>query len=171
MHRYAPYYCEENIWQLAQTRSQGSALFISNAHRQVACFAQKRAPDGAPVVWDYHVVWLDHSVTHTIWDFDSHLELGVPALRYLESTFLPVAAPFAPTFRCVSRDVFLATFASDRRHMQDADGGWKAPPPPWPTIGEGHTLETFVDMTREGPGTYLDLVGLTRYVQRLALRL
>jgi protein N-terminal glutamine amidohydrolase len=150
-HKYTPFYCEENIWQLAQARANGSAIFISNSRKQVACFSQKRAKHpGEPMVWDYHVIWLEEGATGaTIWDFDSTLALGTSAQRYLTETFRPVRDAFAPMFRVVAKDDFIREFASDRSHMKRADGSYAEAPPVWPCIGEDSkrsNLASFVSM-------------------------
>jgi protein N-terminal glutamine amidohydrolase len=154
VHKYTAFYCEENIWHLAKARMNGSALFISNRERAVACFMQKRAGNAfVPMIWDYHVVWLEGTGTSaTIWDFDSTLPLGTEARAYFEATFRPVQSVHAPTFRRIPRDEFVATFRSDRRHMRRADGSLAAPEPPWPCIGEGSNLDDFISMNGDGPG-------------------
>jgi protein N-terminal glutamine amidohydrolase len=162
VHKYTAFYCEENIWHLAKARSHGSVLFISNAVRKVACFAQKRAQTlHLPMVWDYHVVWLDGvGSSATVWDFDSVLKLGTAARTYLEATFRSTDPTFAPRFRRIPRDEFLATFCSNRRHMRSSDGTFAEPEPAWPCIGEGSNLETFIDMNKDGPGTVCSLSDL-----------
>jgi protein N-terminal glutamine amidohydrolase len=154
-----PFYCEENIWHLAHARTHGSALFISNLQRTVACFAQKRAKSPAsPMVWDYHVVWLDgQGESVTVWDFDSTLPLGVSAPLYFNATLRPVLPAYAPMFRRIPRGEFLSTFKSDRRHMRRADGSFLEPAPPWPCMGEGSNLESFIRMNSDGPGKICEL--------------
>ena len=63
--RYAPCYCEENVWQLcheAQVRQDTASrlvLFISNQRRACALWAQRACRRRhEPVVWDYHVALL-----------------------------------------------------------------------------------------------------------------
>jgi protein N-terminal glutamine amidohydrolase len=164
---YAPFYCEENIWQLARERSSpalsGYAVFISNAGRRVACFEQRRGGDAGLVVWDYHVVWLERGTTSEIWDLDSKLPLPSPALSYLQASFLPVLNEFEPLFRVVDSIEFLTTFASDRRHML-TNGSFQEPPPPWDCIGEGSNLAAFTDVTSTGgPGTVMTLTELRKF--------
>jgi protein N-terminal glutamine amidohydrolase len=166
-YKYTPFYCEENIWQLAQERANGSAVFVSNAQRQVACFSQKRAhqPD-EPMVWDYHVVWLEEGASGvTVWDFDSTLGLVTPAQVYLAKTFRPVREAFAPMFRVVAKADFVREFASDRSHMKRADGSYQAAPPPWPCIGESEKASTLaeflrMDVSADAPGHVLSLEAL-----------
>ncbi len=157
--RYQPFWCEENVWHLVGRDDLGagprSVVFVSNANRQVALWQQKasREPDGL-VVWDYHVVL---RVGAMLWDLDTQLPCPVAAARWIEETFRPVDEPYAPRFRVVSAADYLRTFASDRSHMRDEHGRWRAPPPPWPTIGEGHTLPRFIDMTDRFVGEVMDL--------------
>lgn len=71
---YWPYYCEENVWRMAQTRARvpGYAMFISNAQAQVIMLAQRagRMHDGL-VCWDYHVVWVQFVESQwRVFDFD-----------------------------------------------------------------------------------------------------
>lgn len=63
---YTSYYCEENIYLLAQSFSTDPdiigtwdifVVFISNSNKKVALWCQKLASAPQwPVVWDYHVV-------------------------------------------------------------------------------------------------------------------
>lgn len=167
--RYAPCYCEENIWHLAQHDALAKfdrwVICIANHRRACAFWCQRNAPDPRePVVWDYHVV-LAARVDHTIviFDLDSTLDFPVAARKYLDHTF-PTAAqippPFAPLFRVIPADQFTASFASDRSHMRTADGGFIKPPPLWPEIHaaqEQMNLDRFIDMRAEFIGQVLDL--------------
>jgi protein N-terminal glutamine amidohydrolase len=158
MTRYAPFYCEENIWHLANDGIIQGVAFISNPRQQVACFAQGRSKTGEVMVWDYHVIgFAVESVTDAllVWDFDSTLTLPCPAVLYLQATFPALPAKFAhvvPWFRLCTAADFVANFASDRRHMRKPDGSWEKPPPPWPCIQAAgqpaHTLGEFVDVTK-----------------------
>jgi hypothetical protein len=58
-----------------------------------------------------------------------------------------------PMLRIIAAHEYRERFASDRRHMRDASGGWQQPPPPWPAIGRGHTLDAILDLddTSFGP--------------------
>ncbi len=167
MIRYAPFYCEENIWHLANDGIIQGVAFISNPRQQVACFAQGRSKTGDVTVWDYHVIgFAVESATAAllIWDFDSKLPCPVLAATYLAATFPVLPAKFAhvaPWFRLCTAAEFVATFASDRRHMRKPDSSWEKPPPPWPCIqlpGPAvHTLDAFVAMadSSNAPGTLL----------------
>ncbi len=175
-HRYHPFYCEENVWWLCQeerfAEQKRYAVFISNASRCCAIAQQRVAPADAVVAWDYHVVMLLETDTTEIWDLDSRLGAPLPLEEYLVRSFLPLqphCAHLAPQFRLVPAAELLAIFASDRRHMRDADGSWQHPPPEWPapTVeGQAHNLMRFVDLRDDIAGEVLDLEALrTRFGQ------
>jgi hypothetical protein len=164
---YQPFYCEENAYlRVAGDARPGGdcALFVTNARRQVAVFEQRLAPPGEPVLWDYHVVAVSRA-THTVVDPDSRLEVPCELERYLAAAFPPLPprlAAYAPRFRLVSAAELVATFASDRRHMRVEGGAYREPPPPWPPIGEGHTLDRYLDLADPIAGEVLSLDGLRR---------
>lgn len=158
--RHTPYYCEENIWWLAHDArfagKRAEVVFISNPSRSVA-FAHQRAAarEGEVVVWDYHVVLL---ALGEVWDLDCTLGAPLPLHRWLDASFDPDAhPPYAPMFKCILAADYVAHFASDRRHMKNPDGTWQAPPPSWPTLGEGHRLEAYVDVRDVSMGTAIGL--------------
>lgn len=169
-HRYHPFYCEENIWWLCAEPALGAELdqVIFVASTSGACpVAEQRAggPDGV-AWWDYHCIGLDAG--SCIWDLDSRLPLPVPAKDWLRRSF-PAAAelpePLQPRFRLVSAARYRAEFASDRRHMRTADGGWLHAPPPWPCIGSGWNLDRYRDVRDPaGPGRLFDLEDLAALV-------
>jgi protein N-terminal glutamine amidohydrolase len=164
-HRYAPFYCEENVWWLAQEArfaGQGAeVVLVSNAKRTVLVWGQRAARSrGEPIVWDYHVVLAARSAAGVeVWDLDSVVGAPLPAAAWIDTSFdARVPAPLAPRFRIVDASLFVARFASDRRHMRTADGGWEAPPPPWPIIGGGaHSLERLLDADDPSFGPTIDL--------------
>jgi hypothetical protein len=164
---YQAFYCEENAYLrvAGPVRPGGDhALFITNARRQVAVFEQRLAPPGEPVVWDYHVIAIDRAA-QTVVDPDSRLELPCGLERYLGATFPPLPPPlepYSPRFRLVASAALVATFASDRRHMRDERGAYRAPPPAWPPIGMGHTLDRYLDLDDPIAGDVLTLDGLHR---------
>lgn len=166
-HRYAPYYCEENVWWLAQEPRfaglRSEAVIVSNDQRSVAVSCQRASVAGEPVVWDYHVVLAVHGAQGVeVWDLDCTRGAPLAASAWIDASF-DERAPFrfAPRFRLVAKDSFVATFASDRRHMRRPDGSWQAPPPPWPIIGDGaHELERFVDVRDTTWGAVMDLAGV-----------
>jgi hypothetical protein len=170
---YHPFFCEENVWHLLRspklTAKERYAVFITNPSRQVALWQQRLAPEGEPVVWDYHVVAVTRDPSRRgherVWDRDSRLPFPCPIERYFRDTFpaLPLGAEsLAPQFRFVAFADFDAKFSSDRRHMRRGDGSWLQAPPSWPAIGTGHTLDRFLDLGDDIGGTVvgLDALGL-----------
>lgn len=164
---YCPFYCEENLWHLAADARVGEGrrrvLLISNPERKVALWRQRagEAAHEGLVVWDYHVVLV---AGRDVWDLDTTLGAPVPAPTYLPETFRGAPERFAPLFRVMDADVYRDAFASDRRHMRTPEGEFHKPPPPWPAIGQGHTLDGLLDFERSEPGEIVDLPGL---VERL----
>jgi hypothetical protein len=161
-----PFYCEENIWHLCQEPLFASktchVVFISNLERAVPMWNQ-RAGRGKPIVWDYHVILLVESPLE-VWDADTALGFPTHLFDYLEGSFHPyVESPFAPSFRVVRAEQFVDVFASDRSHMQRADGSFRKPPPSWPMIGKPGTasnLTHFIDMEHKFVGDVLSLPDL-----------
>jgi protein N-terminal glutamine amidohydrolase len=139
--KYTSLYCEENVWQLAQdTRlplGQKHAVFITNENRKAALWCQRVSPD-KPVVWDYHVVLLvEAAAGPVIFDLDSTLPFPSKLGVYLRKTFHDqsnVVEEYRAKLRVIDSKSFLESFCSDRAHMRNADGSWKAPPPAWPEI-------------------------------------
>lgn len=162
---YQPYYCEENVWQLCRRLAAPcGALFVSNPRQQVVVFAQRAASAQPYVVWDYHVVALagacDGWVVH---DPDCVVGSPLPVERWLAASFPHVgrADPaFDPLFRFVDGAAYVDGLRTDRRHMRDGSR-WRAPPPPWPPIGEGFNLFDYVRMAPRDPDV-LDLAALRR---------
>lgn len=148
---YAPFWCEENAWHLCVDPRIGEdahVVVISNAARAVALWRQRAAEQpGAPVLWDYHVIVVaQHEGATTVWDLDTTIGFGIEAARYRAETFVvPTRAVLQPRFRVLAAAEYRERFASDRRHMRDRAGGWQQPPPEWPPIGTGHTLDALID--------------------------
>ena len=89
---YQACYCEENVWHLCSDPRVPSGpkavLVISNAARMVAFFRHRGAPEGLPMVWDYHVVLAVRAeATWCVWDLDSELGVDVPLLRWTAESF------------------------------------------------------------------------------------
>lgn len=174
-----PYYCEENVWRLCAEPSivgqPRAALIISNAARRVAVNYQRAGsvPD-SPIVWDYHVVLaVCGEAGWEIWDVDCTLGMPLPLDEYLRRSFgLPegFGEALAPYFRVVEAQEYRATLNTDRRHMRSDSGEYLAPPPTWPTIGEGSNLMRLVDLEDDIVGTVVDLDGVAGALGRLAAR-
>lgn len=169
MYRYQPSWCEENAALLCRdlVGRRRHVVFISNPGRTCALFAQRAGrPGDGLVIWDYHVVVLVEADGPQIFDLDCLAGAPLPLEAWIAVTFpcpdrLPVE--LAPRFRVVEGERFLATFTTDRSHMRTPDGGWLAPPPPWPppvAPGRGMNLMSFVDMVAPFEGEVLDLAGL-----------
>ena len=126
---YTALFCEENIWQLADSLikqavkpSDLTVLFISNPDQQVAIFQQKSAAINEPVIWDYHVVLLRKVNTDFfIYDFDSRSGFKTSAEDYLSLSFLDqdlIKKQYRSQFRLISATSYLQNFSSDRSHMK-----------------------------------------------------
>ncbi len=156
---YQPFWCEENIWHLAGDPAFGPGarhvLLITGAGGHVACWNQRAADAGVPVLWDYHVVLAQvDGRAWRIWDLDSRAGCPVAAGDWLAATFpvrVLVPAEHQPRFLTVPAEEFRREFSSDRAHMRAAGGGWMQPPPPWPAISGGSVpLATYLGRARAG---------------------
>lgn len=162
---YQPYFCEENIWQLARRgdliHPDSEVVFISNQNQGVACWNQRGTTSDEAIVWDYHVVLLEPGKPARIWDFDSTLrnsELGMgplPARDWIRWTFLTpdyVKEEYHPLFRVIGIRDYVTHFASDRSHMRDAQGAYYQTPPHWEAPNApGMNLERYRLMSQLGP--------------------
>jgi hypothetical protein len=165
--RYQAFYCEENVYHLCRHPAVASrspaAVFIRGAGDSCVMWHQRLSPGpGEPVVWDYHVVLLARDPWQ-IWDLDTTLARPVDAATYLRRSFRPelrLRDDLVPRLRIVDAAGLVATFASDRSHMRTGDGGWSAPPPPWPVIGEGSTLARYLDLADNIAGEWLTVPAL-----------
>lgn len=168
--RYAPFYCEENVWHLAKEGVGGDpsfVVFISNPQKSCALWAQRSASSAdMPVLWDYHVILVSApSDGALVWDLDTRLGFPVRLRDYLDGTFPygeALRETLLPRFRVLPAATYVERFASDRSHMHEGDD-WRAPPPEWPTIGEGMNLFDFVDTEREFAGEVGGLPWLRRH--------
>lgn len=171
--RYHPFYCEENVWWLCADPALGpgerQAVFMVSRAGGCPMLEQRVAPPDRLIAWDYHAVALD--ARRRVWDPDSRLPLPCPGVRWLDATFAladRLPAIYAPRFRVVSGERLLAEFASDRRQMRDGRGGYLQPPPPWPPIGQGHTLPLYLDPEAPAPGRLLELAEMRRWLAQCA---
>lgn len=162
--RYCPCFCEENIWHLCtdpQVRRDGKPIpveerrvvFVSNAGGRVL-MRKQRAGGREPVVWDYHVVLLADG---NVWDLDTTLGFPVDLDSWVQESFYPLHPDAAPRFRVIDAPTYRTRFASDRSHMIGPEGVPLKPLPPWPRIGEGMNLFSFVDMETPFVGELVDL--------------
>lgn len=158
-----PFFCEENIWHLAQSPDVPGTerlVLVLTGESGVACWHQKAGEADAPILWDYHVVLAARDGAWQLWDLDGRLGYPVPAETWLRTTFpVPDLVPtrYQPRFAVIPAADYVRTLGSDRSHMRDARGAWLKPPPPWPApAGHGLTLEAAVAQARQG----LDLAGL-----------
>lgn len=167
-------YCEENVWHILNflvSRGANSdnlfAVFISNARRCVPFQFQLSADTDAGGVcfWDYHVIGVmkgDRQSQPVVYDIDSTLPFPCSLEQYVrEALVKPMpngqtyaqlcAYGLAHMFRVVHHPELLRKFSTDRRHMRDDDGKYRAAPPPRPVIQSAeldtHSLPIFLDMS------------------------
>jgi len=163
-----PFYCEENVWRLAcDPRFHGRrawAILVTNARKTVAMWSQRATGDPTvPVIWDYHVVLgVAGAQPHgeaEIWDVDCTRGVPLPLRGWIEATFHPRStATMAPRFRVIDAQVYRTQLRTDRRHMKDAERGWKQPPPPWPVVSPGESnLRAWLDLQIPEPGQVVAL--------------
>lgn len=159
--RYQPFYCEENAWWLCAEPALGPGerlvVFLLSRAGRCPLLHQRAAPPGRLIAWDYHVVVVDGQCR--VWDLDSRLPLPCPGPDWLDRTFAlagQLPAIYAPRLRLIPASEYRSGFASDRSHMRDRRGRLQHPPPPWPPIGEGMTLGTYLDPEAPRPGQLLD---------------
>lgn len=174
-HRYAPNYCEENVWHLCgEPRFAGveaRVVFVSNAARACALWCQRAAErPGEAVVWDYHVILVARSACGwEVWDLDSTLGAPVALGDYLAMTFVDLSrlpppllgelAGLAPRFRVLEAERYRAEFSSDRSHMEGAGYEIRPPAPPWPAIVR-RGVPSFLRWATMGAEPEHDVVGL-----------
>jgi protein N-terminal glutamine amidohydrolase len=171
---YQAFYCEENVWQLASDArivgDERAVIWISNALRACPLWEQRNAPSADEcVIWDYHVIFATRtSGQRYIYDLDSSLSWPASFEEYFARTFPKTERIFeteyAPHFRVIAANDYVRTFSSDRYHMRDQRGNWRAPPPKWPCIqaqkGEMN-LQQFIDMSAPFVGTTFDLYSIS----------
>jgi hypothetical protein len=168
---YQPFYCEENVWLLAQDPRCGDGerlvALITGTEGHVAMWHQRPAEaPGEPLLWDYHVVLFARDATGwQAWDFECDLGMPIAAPLWLSSCFphqdrLPPR--YRPRFRVIAASDYIATLRSDRSHMRGDDGTYTRTPPPWAPPGGGldSNLVQFVDLRQTFVGEVLDLDGL-----------
>lgn len=178
---YQPYYCEENIWQLARELSaqrgapkdakrgeeKADVWFLLNKNQSVATAQQRAVEESSFVIWDYHVVY--HSLSQGVFDLDTRCPFPCSVDAYLEASFLSIATviseDYLPYFRVLPASEYLSLFSSNREHMLDEGGYYLQPPPEWATIGDGSNLALFIDFDNQSLGQILSLEQLiSRYL-------
>ena len=171
--RYTPFYCEENIWHLAQAECfrglDAFVVIISGEGDYRRLWFQSLAVDQeSPVFWDYHVLLLVFNSGWQVWDLDTTLGLPVTAETYFQKTFLNSSIDLDNCdviLRLIASGSYVQSFSSDRSHMKSSTGEWLAPPPEWPAIlneSKSNLLE-WLDVDRDGPGqvqTLSEMMGM-----------
>ncbi len=168
---YARDYCEENIWHLARNAQfaavESYVVCMSNKERTCALWSQRASPAAdQPVIWDYHVILIANVGQMGVFDLDSTLNFPTPILEYLDRTFGPaekLPVRWQSRFRLVSRAQYIEGFFSDRKHMRNANGSWRSPPPEWDNIQSKErsiSLEQLLDFEGFEPEKVLSLSDL-----------
>jgi len=158
---HQPYYCEENIWQLAKVLDEKEAevWFIINENKTIATAQQRAVAVNSWVIWDYHVVY--YSPDKGILDLDTRCTFPCAVDTYLTASFLSIASVITeahkPYFRIIPANEYLMLFASNREHMLDHEGNYTQPSPEWPAIGNGNNLASFIDYNDESIGDIISL--------------
>lgn len=107
---YTPYYCEENIYLLADSFSHDNTVtnaweinvvFVSNETKTVALWSQKQSQDPEhPVVWDYHCILVLRPrlepATEPAWVYDYDSYLSIPCC--LSGECCPCCSPLNVAF-------------------------------------------------------------------------
>jgi len=173
-YRYQPYYCEENIWHLAQQFPNGLVAFILNQQKFTKLYYQKAAGNPLyPIYWDYHVILL-HEERQQLWvyDFDTYLDFPTKAKTYFEATFHLHTEPADPhcVLRLIEAKDYLQHFSSDRSHMKDQAGNWLQSPPNWEPILNKQAdylmpLQQILNLTAQDIG---QLIPLPKWLQTYA---
>jgi len=162
LHRYTPYFCEENVWWLARElcgQDGGDAgawvCLFSNASASIAVANQRAAATGEVMGWDYHVVLaVPRAGAFEVYDLDSRLPFPIAWPAYFEATFpgqrrLP--ARWRSRMRQIPVTSYLERFCSDRSHMLGKVASSQFPPyppicPPDPAAAV--TLSAYRDLAR-----------------------
>jgi hypothetical protein len=171
---YQPFYCEENIWRLAQDPRCGEGerlvALITGGEGNFAMWHQRPASGpGEPLVWDYHVVLLVDDRAWRVWDFECDLGMPLPAEAWLYACFPHqdhIPRRYRPWFRVMRAGEYIDTLCSDRSHMRDAGGRYLEAPPAWAPPGNGGSnLARFIDPKGDFIGEVVDLTGLRRRLE------
>jgi hypothetical protein len=161
---YHPFFCEENIWHLAQklNRKDAYVYFIFHPQMLVEYHFQKTNFDPKlPVYWDYHVLYGARLKSGLqIWDFDTRLPCPCSAKLYFNLSFNLEKESVDPDLliRVIPADWYVEHFFSDRKHMQQQGVESSNSPPPWPPILKGQIkLSDILDSRNLSIGELLEL--------------
>ena len=127
-------------------------------------------------MWDYHVITCHRGGDGgalVVYDFDSTLPFPCAARQYVDATFKPqqrLKSQYQRLFRVVRGKEAADSYSCDRSHMRNADGTWKAPPPPYKCYerDSSNNLSRFIDMSDTGfMGRLMDLEGFVSWLDPL----
>lgn len=173
---YTKFYCEENIWKLAEHISGNCSDFskcyviiCSNEKKRVPFFHHKtgKVENMYMQVWDYHlfVIWKESKEQIVVYDLDSCLLIPMLFNQYKQLSLQlgiieRMSAEFKRSYRILKAQDYLNYFASDRSHMIESNGSYYAAPPPYDPIKtehSTHTLDELVAMKKNAaPGHVCD---------------
>lgn len=130
--RYAAYFCEENIWHLADDLAKRNSLsansfvlFLFNEYDYYIAVKNQRAFETGTIgCWDYHVVLLDAD-NGRVFDLDTRLDCPASIEEYFAATFPDQSRllfEYKTTVRSVPIAEYINRFSSDREHMIDDEG-------------------------------------------------
>ncbi|CAG8479621.1 3127_t:CDS:2 [Paraglomus occultum] len=130
--------------EITSPASEVYVVFITNEWSSIPLLRQ-RAGAGLNaegfVCWDYHVILLyteaENGQKKRSWVYD--LDTVLPFPCEFETYRRSALARFPQRelqrkYRLIPAKTYLEVFASDRSHMLQEDGSWKAPPPAYPPI-------------------------------------
>ncbi|XP_005111433.1 protein N-terminal glutamine amidohydrolase [Aplysia californica] len=162
---YTACYCEENVWKLCalvkdscpeEEFNKCSCVFISNDKRQIPLWHQRAGKNPERlVVWDYHVIMVyNEKESPLVYDLDTELSFPCHLKEYAAAGIgdeKSMHSKYKRMFRVIPGQEFLSTFASDRSHMLDKEGGWMSPPPDYPPIkteASSNNIQEFISMDK-----------------------
>lgn len=165
---YCAGFCEENVFRLCVARlrhgrgEEDAVVLVLGQGSERGFTPVWRQRLGDPVLWDYHVLLLTRDPP-LVWDMDSALPCPCDLRLYLQEAIRDPPDEYAPAFRVVPADTFLAHFGSDRAHMRGPSGEWRQPPPSWPCVRpEAPTLSDFLDPIHSRPDRSPRILAATR---------
>ncbi len=120
----------------------------------------------SPVVWDYHVILIVDRLE--VYDFDTVFGFPENTTSYINRSFPPdTPNRLSAQAKLIPVRDYLEGFYSDRRHMLDRFGEYRAEPPPWPAIRPemGSNIDQFINMADGSNGHVLPIGALASYLQ------